>query len=290
MFGPEIDLVSAIRSAGAAIAPHHDPIRPPREGDWLCEHEEPGQTFLEYLGDDPVLPDRNRTTLYLQPIGGFRPELAAVVEATGDLLERFYGVPVRVLGGVDSRIVPEWAKRRNPASGQEQFLTRFILGHLSRHKPDDAVAVLALTSTDLWPGKGWNFVFGQASFREGVGVWSLHRMGDPDFEPKTFLRRTLKIAVHETGHMFSIRHCTRFNCCMNGANHQEEADSHPIWFCPEEEMKIWYGLGVDPAERYRRLAEFGARHRMEQEADFWRRSESVVREMRVRRPAESRGG
>ena len=27
------------------------------------------------------------------------------------------------------------------------------------------VAVLALTTSDLWPGEGWNFVFGQASLR-----------------------------------------------------------------------------------------------------------------------------
>jgi predicted Zn-dependent protease len=45
-----------------------------------------------------------------------------------------------------------------------------------------------------------------------------------------FRRRTLKIAIHETGHMFGMRHCTLFDCGMNGANHQDEADRHPIWF------------------------------------------------------------
>jgi archaemetzincin len=138
------------------------------------------------------------------------------------------------------------------------------------------VAVLALTSTDLWPGKGWNFVFGQASFREGVGVWSLHRMGDPELEPKAFLRRTLKIAIHETGHMFSILHCTDFDCGMNGCNHQVESDRQPMWFCPEDEMKIWYGFGADPTERYRELGEFGERHGLDREASFWRRSQAAI--------------
>jgi archaemetzincin len=276
MSGP--DLISAIRSVGAAIAPLHEPIRPIREGDWLREYSEPGQTFLEYLGDDPILPTRDRTSLYVQPIGDFAPPRAEALRATTDMLGRFYGLPVRRLDPIDPAIVPRWARRRNPISGQEQFLTRFIRDHLARNKPGDAVAVLALTTTDLWPGRGWNFVFGQASFREGVGVWSLHRMGDPELEPRTFLRRTLKIAIHETGHMFSMRHCTLYDCGMNGANHQDEADSHPIWFCPEDEMKIWYGFGRDPAERYRSLAEFGDSHGLEREAAFWRLSGREVEE------------
>jgi archaemetzincin len=275
---PGPDPISVIRALGAAITPLHNPIRPSREGDWLCEYPEPGQTFLEYLGDDPVLPTRDRTSLYVQRIGDIAPPRDAALSATIDILSRFYGLPVRSLNPIDSAVVPRWARRQNPISGQVQFLTRFILNHLARNKPDDAVAVLALTTTDLWPGKGWNFVFGQASFREGVGVWSLHRMGDPELEPVTFLRRALKIAIHETGHMFGMRHCTRFDCGMNGANHQDEADLHPIWFCPEDEMKVWYGFGRDPAERYRSLAEFGESHGLEQEAAFWRRSERAVGE------------
>ncbi len=48
--------------------------------------------------------------------------------------------------------------------------------------------MLALTTSDLWPGEGWNFVFGQASLSERVGVWSLHRLGNPQIEFTTCLR------------------------------------------------------------------------------------------------------
>jgi archaemetzincin len=102
-------------------------------------------------------------------------------------------------------------------------------------------------------------------------------MGAPELEPRTVLRRTLKIAVRENVHMFGILHCTRFDCGMNGCNHQDAADSQPIWFCPEDEMKIWWGLGVEPAERYRQLAEFSETHGLEHEAAFWRLSEKAVR-------------
>jgi len=138
--------------------------------------------------------------------------------------------------------------------------------------------VLALTTADLWPGKGWNCVFEQASLSRGVGVWSLHRMGDPEVEPRTFLRRTLKIAVHEAGHMLGIWHCTQFECGMNGANHQAEADGQPIWICPEDEMKIWCAFRVDPACRYHRLVEFAKKYRLERGAEFWRTSERRVKE------------
>jgi len=103
-------------------------------------------------------------------------------------------------------------------------------------------------------------------------------MGDPEVEPRTFLRRTLKIAMHEMGHMLGIWQCTQFACGMNGANHQDEADGQPIWFCPEDEMKIWWACRVDPAGRSRRLAEFAEKYRLEREAEFWRTSERRVKE------------
>ncbi len=274
----ESNALAAIRSAGRAIAPLHDPIGPTKEGDWLDEHSEPGQSFQEYRRSAPVRPTKLRTTLYLQPLGDFDPARGAAITATVELLSHFYGAPVRMLERMDLAWVPSEARRLHPYSGVEQLLTKFVLGLLSRRKPADALVVLALTTSDLWPGKGWNFVFGQASLSRGVGVWSLHRLGDPELEPETFLRRTAKIAVHETGHMLGIRHCTHFRCGMNGANHQDEADRQPIWFCHEDEMKIWWACKIDPADRYRRLAEFAATHGLDREAEFWKVSERAVKE------------
>jgi archaemetzincin len=57
-------------------------------------------------------------------------------------------------------------------------LTGYILHEiLEPERPADALAYLALTATDLWPGRGWNFVFGEANLRERVGVWSIYRNG-----------------------------------------------------------------------------------------------------------------
>jgi archaemetzincin len=274
----ESNELSAVRSAGRAITPLHVPIGATGQGDWLDEHKEPGQSFDEYCRSEPRRPTDVRMTMYLQPLGGFDAARAAAIEATAELLASFYGVPVRMSERMDLAWIPHQARRLHPYTGVEQILTRSVLRLLGRRKPSDAVTVLALTMADLWPGKEWNFVFGQASRRAGVGVCSLHRLGDPELEPKTFLRRVAKIAVHETGHMLGIRHCTQFECGMNGANHQNEADGQPIWFCPEDEMKIWWACHADPAERYRKLAEVAARQGLDRETDFWRKSERAVRD------------
>ena len=78
--------------------------------------------------------------------------------------------------------------------------------------------------------------------------------------------------------MPGIWHCTQFRCGMNGANHRDEADGQPIWFCPDDELKIWWACRVDPAERSCRLAEFAAINGLEREAEFWRTSERAVKE------------
>lgn len=125
--GREIDRLSAIASTGAAIAPLHDPIRPPRKGGWLWEYNEPGQAFQEYGEGEPFLPTCDPTMLYVQPLGDFEPVHAAAIRATADLLEHSYSVPVRMLDGMDPSNVPQWPRRRNPVAGQEQVFTRFVL-------------------------------------------------------------------------------------------------------------------------------------------------------------------
>jgi archaemetzincin len=148
----------------------------------LCKYDESGQTLLEYLSSDPLLPSREKPTLYVQPIGEIDLPQARVIAASADLLGRFYCLPIRVLDPMDSGLIPAWARRRNKATHNEQFLARCTLNYLAQNKPTDAVAVPGLTTTYLWPGNGWNYMFGHASFGEGVGVWSVHRMRDPNLK------------------------------------------------------------------------------------------------------------
>ncbi len=76
--------------------------------------------------------------------------------------------------------IPAHTKRKHPEWGDRQLLSSYILDDLLLpDRPDDALAYLALTARDLWPGDGWNFVFGEGKLRDRVGVWSIYRNGHP---------------------------------------------------------------------------------------------------------------
>jgi archaemetzincin len=267
----------AIRAAGDKIRPLHRDKTPPQPGEWLDKHPEAGQAFDGYRASDPNRPTRTRTTLYVQPIGTFTPAQKRLTSATADLLGRFYNLPVKTLEPIGLEMVPARARRVHPTWGDSQILSTHVLDLLKHRRPADAVAVLALTTSDLWPGEGWNFVYGQASLSERVGVWSLYREGDPETEYTTCLRRTLNTALHETGHMFGILHCTRYECCMNGSNNRTEADSRPMGFCPEDEMKIWWACQVEPVARYDRLAAFASAHGLDDLARSWSAAGAALR-------------
>ena len=65
--------------------------------------------------------------------------------------------------------------------------------------------------------------------------------------------------LHETGHMFGIKHCIHFSCLMNGSNHMEETDRRYPFLCPVCLRKIQFRLNLTPAKllaRYNDLLDF----------------------------------
>ena len=123
--------------------------------------------------------------------------------------------------------------------------------------------MIAVTMTDLYPEDSWNFVFGQASLRNRVGVFSFARYHPSFYGEKAgegteqlVLLRALKVLVHESGHMFGIRHCVHYECLMNGSNHLGETDASPVHLCPVCLRKLHHALEFDPVIRYRKLRDF----------------------------------
>ena len=66
MAGPYLELEERLR-------PLADPLPRPRPGDWLAEHDEPGQTFEEYLDGHPVRKSDKLPRREVQPTAHSRP-------------------------------------------------------------------------------------------------------------------------------------------------------------------------------------------------------------------------
>ena len=247
----------------------------PQPGDWLSIYEEPGQTFREYLASKPVTARGRRRVIYIQPLGTFTKPQHAIIDATADFLRGYFQLPVKVKESWPESVVPAKARRRHPSWGMEQILTGYVLDELLGPKlPGDAAALLGFTATDLWPGEGWNFVFGEASITDRVGVWSIYRNGDPSAGADAFrlcLLRTLKTATHEIGHMFSMLHCTAYECNMGGSNSREESDRGPLALCPECLAKLCWATGSDPVARYKKLVVLCKKHGLAAEQAFYER-------------------
>ncbi len=258
------------------LRPLHKKPGKPGPGDWLSVHHEPGQTFDEYLRCRPVTPQGKRNVIYVQPLGDFTSTQRRIVALTADFMGCYFNVPVKIKEDLPLSLIPAKARRTHPTWGMKQILSTYVLDTvLIPRLPKDAAAYIAFTSSDLWPGRGWNFVFGQASIRERVGVWSIYRNGDPDKSTADFrlcLLRTMKTATHETGHMFSMLHCILYQCNMCGSNHREESDRRPIFLCPECLAKLCWATRSDPVTRYKKLADFSKKNGFTAEADFCNKS------------------
>jgi archaemetzincin len=230
-----------------------------RPDDWLESQPESGQTFEEYVASGPTLPTNERKTIYIQPVGTFSSKQLDVIRETADYLRAFYKVPVVLRDKRSIQGVPKEMIRVQYPDNKQIRTSYFLDDLLPKMLPADAAAFLCFTNYDLYPGETWNYVFGQASLEKRVGVWSLWRLEKEDGRRESndlFLNRTLKIATHETGHMFSMRHCTKFECLMSGTNHLDETDRRPLDTCPECTMKILWAMNYSPVQRYKNLAEF----------------------------------
>lgn len=266
------------RAAYEDDAAFFQPIRKPESGDWLAEHDEPGQTVREYrLGLSALKPTPEQKALYVLPLGQFQSGTAPSLARLREFCAAFFGMETRLLGSIPLDKVP--AKRRMFGRPPKlQFQTTNILEWLPGIKPRDAYSIVAVTMEDLYPDDAWNFVFGEATLQGGAGVFSFARY-DPVFYGEKrvqqtqalILERSCKVLAHETGHMFGLMHCVFFQCLMNGSNHLVETDVQPMHLCPVCLRKLQLNAGFDLVKREEMLFKFYETNAMKNEADWTRR-------------------
>ena len=268
--------VSKIKRTIPKLRSLHTKLGKPEAGQWLATHNEKGQTFSQYRKSKPNVLAGRRRKLYVQPIGDFTETDVELIAASAEFLSIYFNCEVVTNETLSESVIPESAQRTHPSWGVHQLLTSHILDEvLAPELPADAFATIAFTKSDLWPGKGWNFVFGYAAFRDRVGVWSLARFGDPEESEaakKKCLLRTIKVATHETGHMFSIQHCIKYQCNMQGSNSLDESDEQPLYLCPQCHAKILYATGCEPVDRYKKLVEFCEKHELKDQKEYFQQA------------------
>ncbi|CAF1077189.1 unnamed protein product [Adineta ricciae] len=238
------------------------PVPVPRDGDWLKQHQERGQTMKSFeTKASKAVPHGTYKTIFIQPIGSFDHPRAAKLNVILEFARVFFaGCEVELLPGVD--FSPSMKSRDN--GGVLQYLTGNIHTYIAqtRHLRDTKRELLcvAVTMADIYPDESWNFVYGQARSSEGVGVYSFARL-DPLFYHSTpkeilqtplteehriiMLRRCIKILLHEVGHLFGLNHCIYYICLMNGANNEREMDRQPLLLCPVCLHKLYSSLRFD---------------------------------------------
>lgn len=255
----------------------YTPLEKPEQGEWLDSVNEPAQSFRSYEKSNPNLPDNTRKALYLLPLGDFSPGgRAPSMEVLREYLSLFFGMEARLLPA-EAESAANAKSRINKESGKPQLLTPDILKWLPGKLPADAYAMLAVTLTDLYPKESWNFVFGEATLKARVGVFSLAR-NDPAFfiggqtldaPPSVralILRRACVTLSHESGHMFGWSHCRYYKCLMGGSGSLDESDRTPTALCPVCLHKLHFAKAFDPTQRQQNLLNFFERHGLDEDA------------------------
>lgn len=255
------------------LAPRYVPADSSNMTDWQIAYSSKGETVEAYVAGNPIRPYAERKFIYVGILGQLSAPEQRIFESTCEYLSLFWGVSVQYFGTIPTSRVPEYARRR--AGGELQFKTTYILHQIMvKELPEDAVNFILLTSVDLWPGNGWNFVFGQAAPAQRVGIWSMARHGNPDrsdAERQIVTRRTLKTASHELGHMFSLDHCVFYECIMQGSMHQKEADKKPVFLCPVCLQKGKYAAEWNTRQRFLYLQNYWAELGFVEEANQYAR-------------------
>ncbi len=84
---------------------------------------------------------------------------------------------------------------------------------------------------------GLEHLFGEADPVEGISVVSIARFREEFFgrgQDQSLLRdRLVKEALHEMGHLYSLRHCPQKTCIMHFSGDVEVTDQKRESFCPD---------------------------------------------------------
>ncbi|XP_069341939.1 archaemetzincin-1 isoform X1 [Eulemur rufifrons] len=254
--------------------------------DWLLSHPEAPEDFQTFHASLQLRKQSlARKHIYLQPIdlseglvgGSLLDSLRSCTEAF------FLGLRVKCLPSVAAASI-HCSSRPSRDSDRLQLHTDGILSFLKNNKPGDALCVLGLTLSDLYPRETWSYTFGKFLPGHEVGICSFARFSGgflqsgpsaPDRAlveaaadgPETPLQdrgwtlcfsalgmvQCCKVTCHELCHLLGLGNCRWLRCLMQGALSLDEVLRRPLDLCPICLRKLQHVLGFRLLQRYKRL-------------------------------------
>lgn len=261
--GPLDDVDPALQVA-FTDAQGHLLLPPPGPGGWRRQRPEAPQSVAEFRADGPNLRTAPRDRLALLPLGTFpfeviaderfvgivrTPELSAIAA----VLAAFFATPVDILPAL---AFPAAHVPRRVRDVRSQYDARALLDLTAVRLPGDAHAMLALVNVDLFVLSEQAYAYGWSTLHNRLGVVGFSRLDPgahgelaPEDAQGALLRRGLRVAVHEVGHMFGLGHCQVFRCAMNGIADLAELDATPLRLCPLCLRKLHIVTRLDPRAR-----------------------------------------
>jgi archaemetzincin len=261
--GPLEDVEPAVQAA-FADAQGHELLPPPGRLGWRRVRPEAPQTVADFRAEGPNRRVAPRDRIALLPLGSFPFEVVAdgnfvamvrtpELSAIAAMLAAFFATPVDVLP------VEAFPAARIPLrvkEGRSQYDARAFLSRAAVRLPADAHCMLALVNVDLFVFDDQDYAYGWSTLHNRLGVVGFSRLDAdaqagvaPEEASGVLLRRGLRVAVHETGHMFGLAHCQAFRCAMNGIADLDELDATPLRLCPLCLRKLHIVTELDPRAR-----------------------------------------
>jgi archaemetzincin len=263
----------------------YDNLKAPEQGDWLLNHKEFGQTYMEYMRSGVVPISEEKDTIYIAPINCGKDDIdEGFINAVVLMCQAyFYGMSVRLL---PKKITLEDSDVQIKVLDDThiQLNANEILNLLYNELPENAYCLVGFTNRDLYNNenilkpsdyiyyrkekKFTQFCYGLSSVRNRVSVFSCTRY-DPLYyiKPKKderekerlmkyyfiLLKRACKVAVNEILHLFGLRNCTFFACNMNGFDAMDEFDKRPLEVCPVCLRKLYTVIGKKGTSDFRNV-------------------------------------
>jgi archaemetzincin len=261
--GPIDDVDAELRPA-FLDAREFSAMAPPRLGDWRLVRPELPQSIADFRAVASRVRALLRDRIAVLPLGQYpfemiegdafvgivRPADPASIAA---FLEAFFCMPVDLLPNAS---FPDLELRPREVSRYQQYDANAVLDAIARQLPASAHGMLATVNVDLFASYEQEYTFGWARRSDRLAVMSFTRFdpsmfGRPtrDDASRSMLSRSLRVAVHEVGHLYGLAHCQAFRCVMNGVAHLGELDAVPLQVCPLCLRKLHLVTGLDPRAR-----------------------------------------